>query len=384
MKGKNIKLLFNFILLVCLLYSCGQKSDDIQKKETDRNVQEKEDKKTENKDKNEDNISKREITIIGVGDIMLGSNYPELSLLPKNGANILENTENVLKEADITIGNLEGTLFDAGGTPKKCSDPKVCYLFRTPSKYGEYLKKAGFDYLSIANNHSNDFGAEGIKKTMTNLDNLAIKYSGIKEKAEFALLEKDGIKYGFVSFAPNSRTVNINDHEYASNLIKSVKEKSDILIVMFHGGAEGNNSQHITREKEIFHGENRGNVFKFARMAIDSGADIVFGQGPHVTRAIELYKDKFISYSGGNFATYGKFNLSGPSGIAPIFKITVDNKGNFLNGEIISTKQYKGSLGPFIDKNNEAVKKIIFLNKADFPEGNGLNVSPEGKISKIK
>ena len=76
--------------------------------------------------------------------------------------------------------------------------------------------------------------------------------------------------------------------------------------------------------------------------------------------------------------------LSGPSGIAPIFKITVDNKGNFLNGKIISTKQYKGSLGPFIDKNNEAVKKIIFLNKADFPEGNGLNVSPEGKISKIK
>lgn len=378
MKKKNIILFFYFFILI---WSCG-KSDNVFENKDKKNSETEKSNNPENKNSNRS--LKEQITIIGVGDIMLGSNYPDTSLLPKNDADILKNTGHILKDADITVGNLEGTLFDKGGNPKNCSNPSVCYVFRTPSKYGKYLKNAGFDYLSISNNHSNDFGSEGLRQTMENLDKLDIKYSGIKDKAETAFLEKDGIKYGFVSFAPNSKTVNINDYDYASKLIRSVKEKSDIVIVMFHGGAEGNSKQNITRQNEIFYGENRGNVFKFARMVVDRGADIVFGQGPHVTRAIELYKNKFISYSAGNFATYGKFNLSGPSGIAPIFKITIDSKGNFLTGEIISTKQYKGGLGPFIDKNMEAVKKVIYLSKIDFPEGNGLEISSEGKINKIQ
>ena len=151
---------------------------------------------------------------------------------------------------------------------------------------------------------------------------------------------------------------------------------------MFHGGAEGSGKEHIIRKNEIYFGENRGNVFEFARMAVDAGADIIFGQGPHVTRAIELYKNKFISYSAGNFATYGKFKLSGTSGIAPIFKITLDSKGNFIEGEIIPVKQTKGTFGPFIDENKAVIKEIISLNKSDFPEGNGLSVSEDGKIEK--
>ena len=324
----------------------------------------------------------KKITVIGVGDIMLGSNYPSKNLLPKNDYNILSDTEKILQDADITVGNLEGTFFDEGGIPKSCSDPSVCFVFRTPSKYGQYLKKAGFDYLSIANNHSNDFGDEGISKTMKNLDELGIKYTGIKKLAETTIIEKDNLKYGFVSFAPLSKTVDLNNYEYAAELIKSLKSSTDIVIVMFHGGAEGNGKEHLTRKTEMFFGENRGNVFKFARMAVDAGADIIFGQGPHVTRAIELYKNKFISYSAGNFATYGKFNLKGSSGIAPIFKITLDSKGNFIEGEIIPVRQTRGVYGPFIDENKSAVKEIISLNKSDFPEGNGLSVSEDGKIQK--
>ena len=138
----------------------------------------------------------------------------------------------------------------------------------------------------------------------------------------------------------------------------------------------------LSHTEKILQGENRGNVFEFARMAVDAGADIIFGQGPHVTRAIELYKNKFISYSAGNFATYGKFNLKGASGIAPIFKITLDSKGNFIEGEVIPVRQTKGTYGPFIDGNKYAVKEIISLNKSDFPEGNGLSVNEDGKIEK--
>ena len=217
---------------------------------------------------------------------------------------------------------------------------------------------------------------------MKNLDELGIKYTGIKKLAETTIIEKDNLKYGFVSFAPLSKTVDLNDYEYGAELIKSLRSEVDIVIVMFHGGAEGNGKEHLTRKTEMFFEENRGNVFKFARMAVDAGADIIFGQGPHVTRAIELYKNKFISYSAGNFATYGKFNLKGSSGIAPIFKITLDSKGNFIEGEIIPVRQTKGVYGPFIDENKSAVKEIISLNKSDFPEGNGLSVSEDGKIQK--
>ena len=325
---------------------------------------------------------KTEFTIIGVGDIMLGSNYPFEYLLPKNDANILQNTQNILKNADITVGNLEGTLFDNDGTPKSCNNPNVCYVFRMPSRYGTYLKQAGFDYLSIANNHSNDFGEIGIKETMKNLDNLGIKYSGIKDIAESAILEKDGKKFGFISFSPNSATVKLNDYNYAKKLISELKSKVDIVIVMFHGGAEGANAEHITKRHEIFHDEDRGNVYEFAHFAIDNGADIIFGQGPHVTRAVELYKNKFISYSGGNFATFGKINVSGSMGIAPIFKIKINNKGDFISGEIIPVRQTYKSFGPFIDSEKLAIKKIISLNKSDFPNGNGLSISEEGKITK--
>ena len=337
--------------------------------------------KNRNDEKNKKD-EKSEFTIIGVGDIMLGSNYPS-DLLPKNDANILENTQDILQNADITVGNLEGTLFDTGGTPKSCDNPNVCYAFRMPSKYGKYLKQAGFDYLSIANNHSNDFGQTGIKETIQNLNNLNIKYSGIKVIAENTILEKNGKKFGFVSFAPNSATVKLNDYNYAKKLISELKSKVDIVIVMFHGGAEGAGAEHITRGHEIFHGEDRGNVYEFAHFAIDNGADIVFGQGPHVTRAIELYKNKFISYSGGNFATFGKINVSGSMGTAPIFKIKIDSNGNFISGEIIPVRQTYESAGPFIDSEKLAIKKIISLNKSDFPNGNGLFLTNNGKINKI-
>ncbi len=327
-------------------------------------------------------LSNKELTIIGVGDIMLGSNYPVSNLLPNNNRNILDNVSNILYDANITFGNLEGTLFDAGGTPKSCSNPSACYVFRTPSSYKTYLSKAGFDFMSIANNHNGDFGLEGRKQTIQNLDSINIKYAGLKDKAEFSILEKDGIKYGFVAFAPNIGTVSINDLSYAQALIKKVKSKSDIVIVSFHGGAEGNQHQHVTKQNEVFYGENRGNVYEFAHMAIDSGADVIFGQGPHVTRAIELYKNKFISYSAGNFATYGKFNLDGPSGIAPIFKIKINGNGNFISGNIIPTYQTKSTYGPMIDKNRTVIKKIIELNAKDFPEGNGLSVSEDGLITK--
>lgn len=113
-------------------------------------------------------------------------------------------------------------------------------------------------------------------------------------------------------------------------------------------------------------------------MMIDAGADMVFGHGPHVTRAIDLYKDRIIAYSLGNFATYGRFNLSGPNGIAPILEVDVDQKGKFLKGKIHATKQC-GDGGPVPDEELRVIEEIISLNQADFPES-VLHIDASGNM----
>ena len=375
---KKILFIMAFLLLII---SCNKKEPEKKTEEKPIETQATQEDK-ENLEKAIEEKKNRILNITAVGDIMLGSNYPNSGSLPKNNGNILKDVEEYLKNSDITFGNLEGTLFDEGGSPKNCSNPSVCYVFRTPSIYGQYLAEAGFDIVSLANNHNGDFGPTGRKKTKENLDKLGIKYAGLLETDESVILEKDGIKYGFAAFAPNNGTVSIHDLEKAKQIVKHLKENSDIVIISFHGGAEGESFQHVPKKEETFHGENRGNVYKFAHEMVDAGADVVFGHGPHVTRAFEVYNNKFIAYSMGNFATYGNFSLSGSKGIAPIITININGNGDFLTGKVISTYQTKGS-GPKIDPKNRALTKIIDLTKADFPETK-LIISEDGNMKKAE
>src|SRR5687768_11472079 len=109
-----------------------------------------------------DSVARKDtLSIIGVGDIMMGTNYPENKLPHDDGSFLLLDVETVLRDADVTFGNLEGTLLDSGGTAKTCKDPKVCYAFRTPRKYVQNLVNAGFDIMALANNHAGDMGDEG-------------------------------------------------------------------------------------------------------------------------------------------------------------------------------------------------------------------------------
>ena len=246
-------------------------------------------------------------SIIGVGDMMLGTNYPSASYLPPNGGrDILAEVSEILRSADLTFGNLEGTILDSGGIPKRCNNPAACYVFRSPESYGRYFQEAGFDLLSLANNHSGDFGAEGRRRTKAVLDEAGIAYAGLAGTDEYTIIERKGLKIGFCAFSPNRGTVSIHDLDRASAIVRKLEEQSDIVLVSFHGGAEGSSHQHVPRKTETYYGENRGDVYRFAHTVIDAGADIVFGHGPHVTRAAELYKDRFIIYSLGNFATYGR------------------------------------------------------------------------------
>ncbi|HPX59032.1 MAG TPA: CapA family protein [Bacteroidales bacterium] len=319
------------------------------------------------------------VKIIGVGDIMLGTNYPNSSYLPPNdGKDILLPVKEIISKGDVSFGNLEGVLLSGKGDVKKCSNPAICYAFKMPDHYVDYLVDAGFNLLSIANNHIRDFGSTGTANTIRILKESPMHYAGLEE-CPYATFEKNGIKYGFAAFAPNTGTVKINDYENARRIISYLDSISDIVIVSFHGGAEGSSKKHITRKTEMFLGENRGNPYEFARMAIDAGADVIFGHGPHVTRAIDIYQGRFIAYSLGNFATYGRFNLSGPNGLAPIIELNVNEKGEFISGKIHSTIQL-GEGGPMIDEQNRVLKEIQNLTRTDIPECI-LHIESDGTIT---
>ena len=237
---------------------------------------------------------KKEIKIVGVGDIMLGTAYPSKRYLPPNEdcRPLLEDVKPYLLEADISFGNLEGVLVDGGKMSKNCKDTLKCYAFRMPEKFASCLSEPGFDILSLANNHSGDFGDFGRKRTMHLLDSLKIEHAGLETKpsAEFI---RDGVKYGFIAFAPNKGTLDLLKTDEAVKMVKALADSNDIVIVSFHGGAEGKAYQHLTKETEEFYGENRGNIYEFSHKMIDAGADVIFGHGPHVTRAMEIYNNRF-------------------------------------------------------------------------------------------
>jgi len=327
-------------------------------------------------------VLKDTLSFIGVGDIMLGTNFPDPKYLaPDSGRNLLTPVKHILQNADITFGNHEGVLLDTGGIPKKCNNPDLCYLFRSPIKYVQNLVDAGFDVMSIANNHMGDFGDEGRLSTIKTLTDAGIHNAGLIIKP-YTIFEYNGLKIGMAGFSPNNNVMDFKNIRGAKRIVEHLDSICDIVIVSFHGGAEGKKYQHITKKDEEFYGENRGNPYKFSHEMIDAGADIIFGHGPHVMRALELYKDKFIAYSLGNFATYARFNLKDENGIAPIIKVFTDRKGNFIKGEIFPIAQL-GEGGPTLDPQKKAIIKLRELTKSDIPE-TPIEITDDGQIKRTR
>ncbi|MFT5641493.1 MAG: poly-gamma-glutamate capsule biosynthesis protein CapA/YwtB (metallophosphatase superfamily) [Cyclobacteriaceae bacterium] len=321
-------------------------------------------------------------SLMAVGDIMNGTNYPNKSYLPLNqGSSLWNSSCDLLKSADLTFGNVEGTILNGEGQLKNCNNPKTCYLFRMPVYMTKNFSDCGFDLMSTANNHANDFGEEGRSATAQALDSFNIAYAGSTTK-HFTILKKNHLRIGLVAFVPNKGTLTFYDENYAQSLIQELDTLVDIVIVSIHGGAEGAKNQHVTNAPEFYFGENRGNIYDFSRKMIDSGADIILGHGPHVPRAIDIYKDRLIVYSLGNFLTYSRFNLKNENALAPILHANLNAEGIFLSGKIYSFRQ-SYTLGPLFDDRNRAALKIKGLTEEDFPESQ-IYIDEEGIISYLQ
>lgn len=324
------------------------------------------------------------ITFAFVGDIMMGTTYPESpkgAYLPANdGRDLFANAAEILRAADVACGNLEGTLLDSGGRVKKCGNPNLCYAFRMPTRYVSNLTDAGFDFVGIANNHINDFGPEGLASTKKTLTDAGIAFAGLRNGCPTTIIERNGKKIGFAAFGHSLGTASIMNLEEVRRNVKDLREKCDIVVVSFHGGGEGKKFTHVPHAMENCFGENRGNVEQFAHTAIDAGADVVYGHGPHVARAMELYKDHLILYSLGNFCTPFRMSLSGVSGHAPLVTATLNPDGTFREGQIHGFIQGEGA-GPQPDKNGAVAAQIRQLTLSDFPK-TALKISADGRLSR--
>ena len=314
--------------------------------------------------------NKNYFSFVGVGDMMLGTDFPTSQFLPPDDDPwpLLEQVVPVFNSADVVFGNLEGAFLDEGKVYKRCKDTTKCYAFKTPTRYAPVLKKAGFNLLNIANNHIRDFGPPGLESTKKMLDSLEIPFAGLMDKP-YVITTINNKKVGLCGFAPNRGTAQIGDIDRARRIVKELDEKCDYVVVSFHGGAEGKEHQHVTRGTEMFYGENRGNVYEFSHAMIDAGADIIFRHGPHVPRSIEIYNNRFIAYSLGNFCTYSRFSLSGANGLTPVIQVWTNDEGEFIKGKIHSYRQLKGK-GTLTDPSGVVVNKIRDLTKTDFPEYN--------------
>jgi len=319
-----------------------------------------------------------EIVVTAVGDVMLGTAFPEESLLPPNdGAGLLAEVTPLLRHGDVIFGNLEGPLVDTG-ISAKCRGKAEgrCFAFRVPTRYGKYLKDAGFTVMGLANNHAMDFGQEGRDSSRQTLEAMQIAHTG--EVGDIARLTVKGRKIAVIALATYPGAYNFLDLDDSLQTIRSLRAESDLVIVGFHGGAEGATHQHVPEGDETFLGEDRGDLRRFTHAAVDAGADLVLGSGPHVVRAMEVYKGKLIAYSLGNFATYGPFNLSAENGLSLVLEAHLAGDGKFMRGRAYAVKQDKPG-GPKLDPEMKILPVLRALSNADFKQ-NGIVVGPQGEL----
>lgn len=256
------------------------------------------------------------LTIGWVGDMVpsddLGYNITAFS-----------NVSTALEQPDLMIGNLEGTFAHADRKTKCSYISTMCHAFRGDPSFADSLKAAGFDFVSLVNNHSYDYGSDGLADTKAELDRVGLPYLSPDQPTTSITVK--GIKIGIMGLSSTEPAKTITNYAYIAGTVRDLKKDNDIVIVIFHGGSEGSNKTAVPGTTEYMGSENRGNVQAVAHTAINAGADLVLGAGPHVLRKVELFNGKTVAYSLGNFVGgKGRLSTTGTLAISGIFTATFE------------------------------------------------------------
>ena len=302
----------------------------------------------------------RSVTIDWVGDIALSPAFTPAGLRAA-----LAPVASLLHAADITVGNLEGTL-SVGGVSKCVGRSAArCFAFQAAPALAGELHTAGFDLLNQANNHALDFGRSGQQQTLSALRSHHLAYTGLP--GQISLLQAHGIRVAFVGFAPYAYTASLLDIPGAQALVRAALRRAPLVIVIIHAGAEGINAIHVPTGEEAFLGENRGDTRAFAHAMVSAGAAAVLGSGPHVLRGIEDDRGHPIAYSAGNFIGWKTLGGGGPLSESVVLRITLRPDRRLTAGRVFSLQLNDGLPRP--DPQNAAAKLIASLSRQDFPAG---------------
>lgn len=266
------------------------------------------------------------VVLMAVGDIMLdrGVEYK----IKKEGKGDFKfpflKIADYLQGADILFGNLESVISDKGKNVGSSNS------FRADPSAIEGLNHAGFDVISVANNHIYDYSEAAMKDSFERLGRAGIEYAGggFNENEAFSakVEEVKNVRIGFLAYnnfnlgsrfwratadRPGIALVSEEDLQRMENDIREAKKKADILIVSFHWGDE---YTFVPNDFQVV----------FARALIDAGTDLIIGHHPHVVQPVEKYKNGWIAYSLGNFVFDQGFSKETMSGL--LLEVTIRNK----------------------------------------------------------
>jgi poly-gamma-glutamate capsule biosynthesis protein CapA/YwtB (metallophosphatase superfamily) len=314
------------------------------------------------------------VTISAAGDTELG-NTPDV---PANPLAYFEPMKAALA-APIEFANLEGTMTSRGSS--KCSPgDDECFAFHVPPSFARVYREMGFTVLNSANNHSHDYGDDGVIDTSNALRGAGIAQAGLP--GQIAVVRDGKVKVAFVDFAPYTNTNDLLNFPEAKVLIDKARRLASIVVVYMHAGAEGATADHVTKANEFYVGENRGNPYLFAHDAINEGASLVIASGPHVLRGIEFYHGHLIDYSLGDFVNFNDFAASGDLTLSAILHVTLSAKGAFLSGTFTSVKLTESGQG-FVDPTHAAATFVNQLSREDFGS-NAVVIDRNGTLAPPK
>ena len=307
-----------------------------------------------------------------VGDLTPGSKH---GVPGRGGRAQLAPARPLLSEADLTEANLEGTYSRGGASKCGRGNRRDCFAFQAPPGNAAALSWAGIDAVNLANNHAFDFGGSGQAQTFAALRRAQVRWTG--RPGQVTIMEVNGVRAALLGFAPYPWASPLLEIGKARKLIAAAARRAGVVIVAIHAGAEGADKDHVPHRHEHAFGEDRGNARAFAHAAIDAGADLVVGSGPHVIRGVERYGGRLIAYSLGNFAGWHNFGIGGRLSLSGILRVQLAADGTPAGGTWISMK-LTGPGIPIPDSSNAAAHLAAKLSKEDF--GGNAGLSPAGEL----
>jgi hypothetical protein len=275
--------------------------------------------------------------------------------------------------ADLVLVNLEGAIGDSvvgADTTAKCTGGTArCYALRMPTSAASalrHLRDSGEVVANVANNHSRDAGVAGLTHTLAALQRAGVHVTGADTIAT-PVATPAGDTIGVLGFYTSDSTPDARDTAAVRRLVERASARYPAVVVTMHLGAEGRDAQRTRDAPERFLGIDRGNPVAFAEAAVQGGAALVIGHGPHVLRAME-WRDRgaLIAYSLGNTLTYGPFRLREPANRGAVLCATIDRTGRTSTAELRPTMQ----LAPGVlrrDAHARAAVLVDSLGQLDFP-----------------